>query len=176
MIIKRIEEFKLTAAQHRKISWLLQQCFSVYPHQQSFYKQLPSFRYLVYQQKQLTAHLAIIHRLIKVNGKNFTIFGVSDFCVHPDFRRKKIASELLQTVETLGKKYAIDFIVLIAQEQNVYKKNGYQSCDNDCRWLIINELQALGVAKRTLENALMVKPLGQEKWEKGTVDFLGCLF
>lgn len=176
MIIKRIEEFKLTPAQHHKISILLQQCFPSYPRKQSFYKQLPSFRYLVFQEKQLAAHLAVIHRLIKVDGKNFTIFGVSDFCVHPDFQRKKIASELLEKLETLGKKHSIDFITLIAQEQKVYKKNGFKTYDNDCRWLIINELQALGLAQRNLDNALMIKPLGKEKWAKGTVDFLGGLF
>ncbi len=83
---------------------------------------------------------------------------------------------MLQELETLGKKHKIDFITLIAQEQKFYKKNGFKVYNNDCRWLIINDKQSLGLAQRNLDNALMIKPLSGEKWNKEMVDFLGCLF
>jgi GNAT superfamily N-acetyltransferase len=176
MRVHRIEEFKINKKQHSEISELLKLCFSSYPSDRSFYKQFPSFRYLVLKEKKLIAHLAIIHRMIKVGEENFTIFGVSDLCVDPDFQQKKIARVLLEELETLGKKHKIDFITLVAHEQKFYKKNGFQVYNNNCRWLIINEIQSLGLAQRNLDHALMVKPLSEKKWEKGMVDFLGCLF
>ena len=176
MKIRRFEEFKINKKQHFEISELLKLCFSSYPSNRSFYKQFPSFRYLVFEEKKLIAHLAIIHRMIKVGEENFIIFGVSDLCVHPDFQQKKIASVLLDDLEILGKKHKIDFITLIAQEQKFYKKNGFKVYNNDCRWLIINEIQSLGLAQRNLDNALMVKALSEKKWREGMVDFLGCLF
>jgi len=176
MRIQRIEEFKINKKRHSEISELLQLCFSSYPADRSFYKQFPSFRYLVFEEKKLIAHLAIIHRMIKVGEENFVIFGVSDLCVHPDFQKNKIASVLLQELEVLGKKHHIDFIALIAQEQKFYKKNKFKVYNNDCRWLIINERQSLGLAQRNLDNALMIKSLGEKKWKDGMVDFLGCLF
>jgi len=176
MTVKRIEEFKLSPKQHLEISSLLKICFSAYPEERSFYKQFPTFRFLVSENKSIIAHLAIVHRMIKVEEENFAIFGVSDLCVHPDFQHKNIASMLLEELEKLGNKHTIDFIVLIAQEQNFYKKNAYKTFDNNCRWLIINETQSLGIAQRSLDHALMVKPLNEKKWKKGTVDFLGSLF
>lgn len=176
MTIKRIEEFKITNLQHQNIGLLLKTCFSAYPDNRSFYKQYPSFRFLVFENKSIIAHLAIVHRLVKVEEENFTIFGVSDLCVHPDFQHQKIASILLEKLETLSKKNNIDFILLIAQDQKFYKKNGFKSFNNNCRWLIINETQSLGIAQRNLDHALMIKPLTDKKWNKGTVDFLGNLF
>ncbi len=176
MKIQRIEEFKINKKQHSIISELLKLCFSAYPSNRSFYKQFPSFRYLVFKEKKLIAHLAIIHRMIKVGQENFAIFGVSDLCVHPDFQQKKVASVLLEELETLGKKHNIDFITLIAHEQKFYKKNGFQVYNNNCRWLIINEQQSLGLAQRNLGNSLMIRALGEKNWNNGMVDFQGCLF
>jgi len=176
MQTRRIEEFKITKKQHSQIQTLLQICFSAYPNDRSFYKQIPSFRFLVFENKNLIGHLAIIHRMIRVGEENFTIFGVSDLCVHPDFQHKKIASALLQELELLGKKHNIDFVILIAQDQNFYKKNKYKPINNNCKWLIINDLQSLGLAKRNLENALMIKQLGEKKWQTGDIDFMGHIF
>ncbi len=176
MKIQRIEEFKINTKQHLEISELLKLCFSSYPSNRSFYKQFPSFRFLVFEEKKLIAHLAIIHRMIKVGEEGHVIFGVSDLCVHPDFQHKKIASILLSDLENLGKKHKIDFITLIAQDQKIYKKNGFQAINNNCRWLIINETQSLGLAQRNLDNALMIKSLNKKNWGDGMVDFQGCLF
>ena len=176
MKIQRIEEYKINNIYHIQILELLKMCFSSYPSNQSLYKQFPSFRFLAFEEKKLVAHLAIIHRLIKIGGENAIIFGVSDLCVHPDFQNKKIASTFLDKLESLGKKHQINFITLIAQDQNLYKKNGFQKVNNNCRWLIINETQSLGVVQRNLDGALMIKALTKKRWGAGIVDFQGCLF
>ena len=176
MKIHRLEEFFINQQQHQQIGELLQQCFSSYPKHRSFYKQVPNFRFLVFEKNNLIGHLAIIHRLIKVGQENFTIFGVSDLCVHPNYQQKNIASILLKDLEILGKDNNIDFILLIAQDQKFYLKNNYKSFNNNCRWLIINELESLGLTQRSLDSALMIKPLNQKKWNDGMVDFMGSLF
>ena len=104
MKILRIEEFKINKKQHSEISELLKLCFSSYPSNRSFYKQFPSFRYLVFKENELIAHLAIIHRMIKVGEENFVIFGVSDLCVHPEFQQKKNCKCVVRRIRKLRKK------------------------------------------------------------------------
>ncbi len=178
MRITRIEEFLLSDQQQKEIHQLLRQCFSEYPTDQSYYKQLPSFRLLAQPATDdtLIGHLALEHRLIERNGKVSRIFGVGDLCVSPEYQSKNVASSLLQHLETLARQAKIDFIVLISNEHEFYKKNGFQLVNNTCRWLIINNHQTIGVAQRRLENCLMVKALGTQKWEAETVDFLGHMF
>ena len=182
MRIRRIEEFKINPRQHAQISQLLQQCFSTYPPDRSYYKQIPTFRLLVFDnsssssKNKLIAHLGVIHRMIAISDMPASIFGVADLCVHPDFQKRKIASELLNELENLGKKHGVDFILLMADVQRFYQKNGYKIYKNPCKWLMINNHQTLGVTKRKVEDSLMAKPLGDKLWKDGVVDFLGYMF
>ena len=64
----------------------------------------------------------------------------------------------------------------MAQDQDFYKKNKFRPLNNDCKWLVINNLQSLGIAQRNLDNALMIKPLSDKKWGEEMVDFMGPLF
>jgi len=172
----RSEEFKITQQQHSDIQNLLQICFSSYPTDRSYFNQLPAFRFLVYNKKTLVGHLAVVHRVIKFGDKIATIFGVADLCVHPEFRDKDIASELLQELENLGKNHGIDLIVLIAKENKFYKKNGFKIYSNKLRWLMTNQHQSFGIVQRSLEDSFMIKKIKLKKLETGTVDLLGSLF
>ncbi len=176
MEIQRIEELKITDQQKKAIHQLLATCFSGYPEGRIYYKQLPNFRYLAYQEDHLIGHLAVEHRMISIDQKPYSILGVVDICVADEHRGKNIAATLLQHLEELGIENKIDFIILTATEHNLYLKNGYELFSNSCRWLFINEHQTLGVKNRYLPEALLVKPLGENKWSEGTVDFLGTVF
>lgn len=176
MNISRIEEFKIPPAQHEQIHDLLQICFEGYPKGRTYFKQLPSFRYLAKQDNHLVAHLAVEHRMMAINQTPVRVFGVVDICVHPDFRQQKIASTLLHKLETLGRNHHIDFIVLTATDHDFYQKSGYTLHTNTCRWLLINNHQTLGVHNRQLNDCILVKALGQRKWLAGEVDFLGEVF
>ncbi|MEM8906905.1 MAG: GNAT family N-acetyltransferase [Bacteroidota bacterium] len=176
MTIQRLEEFALSSPQHTAIQELLRLCFSEYPQQRSYYKQIPDFRYLVWQDQQLIGHLAVEHRMINVAGNIARIFGVADLCVATSFQDQKIASNLLQQLENLGRQNDIDFLVLTAAEHKLYLNNGFQLVNNTCRWLMINEHQTLGVGHRRIEDCLMVKRLGPLQWKEGLVDLLGYVF
>lgn len=176
MDIQRIEEFKINNTQKKAIHQLLAECFSGYPKGRTYLKQLPSFRYLVYQKNQLIGHLAVEHRMIAMDQKPYAVFGVVDICIAADHRDKNIASTLLHQLEQLGIENNIDFVILTATEHSFYLKNGYKLFSNNCRWLFINEHQTLGVKNGHLSEALLIKPLGTVKWSKGIVDFLGTVF
>ena len=176
MNIERIEELKISATKRKEIHQLLDNCFPGYPKGRTYYKQLPSFRYLAYQEEKLIGHLSVEHRMIAIDQKPFAIFGVTDVCVAKEFRQKSIGATLLNKVEDLGKNHQIDFILLTATEHDLYLKNGYELHSNTCRWLFINDHQTLGVKNQHLAEALLIKPLGVQKWSDGMVDFLGTVF
>ena len=176
MRIQRTEEFLLPSSTKKEIHQLLLRCFSEYPKDQTYYKQLPDFRLLAYNDKVLLGHLAVDHRLININGTVCRIFGVGDLCVDPEHQSQNLASSLLQELETLGKDADIDFLVLISNEHEFYKKNGFHLVNNTCRWLMINDHKIFGVGHRRIESCLMVKALRDKTWEEGLVDFLGHIF
>jgi len=176
MDIQRIEEFKITSSQKEAIQLLLSECFSGYPKDRTYYKQLPTFRYLAFQKDQLIGHLAVDHRMIAINQQPFSIFGVVDFCIATKFQGKKLATTLLDQLEKLGRKHQLDFVLLTATDHQLYLKNGYQLHSNTCRWLFINDHQTLGVKNQHLPNTILVKALGKKQWLGETVDFLGEIF
>jgi len=124
MKIKRIEEYNLSSKMEKDIISLLKDCFSSYPDQRSYYKQIPSFRFLAYDGKTLVAHLAIHFRIMNVAGLTTKIFGISDLCVDSSHRSKNIASTLLNELETLAVKSKIDFLILVAQDHGLEWKAG----------------------------------------------------
>lgn len=175
MQIERIEEFKIKTSTHQAIQTLLYTCFSEYPTR-SFYNQLPTFRYLVWDNDILIGHLAVEHRVINNGEQLHHIFGVADLCVLQAYQEKSVASTLLDQLSVLGKEHHIDFILLIADTHGLYLKNKFKLVDNTCRWLMIKSNQTLGVNHRKIERSLMVKQLGSKKWQVGLVDFLGHIF
>ena len=177
MRIERIEEFRIHAEVKQAIRELFKLSFPDYPKDQIYFKQIPDFRYLCWQDQILVGHMAIEHRLISLDNKLAKIFGVVDLCVAPAFQRQHIASELLKELESLAMDNEIDFIVLLAKNHELYKNNGFETHNNICRWLIIHESQSFGIARRRVDNSLMVKVIGDRaQWQSGQVDFLGPIF
>ncbi|MDX1666510.1 MAG: GNAT family N-acetyltransferase [Saprospiraceae bacterium] len=176
MKTERIEEFKLSRQLRSTIANLLRDCFRGYPEGYSCYHQLPNFRYLVWSKDKLIGHMAVIHRLINNAGRRVSIFGISDLCVATDYQHRKIASSLLERLNALGEQWNIDFLLLLAKDHELYEAHGFELVELDGRWLIISNSRSLGLARRRLPGTLMVKPLGDKKWQDGEIDFLGHLF
>ncbi|MCR9101146.1 MAG: GNAT family N-acetyltransferase [bacterium] len=175
MELERVEEFALTSLQHQHIQQLLKTAFPGYPDR-TFYRQLPDFRYIGYQDERLMAHMAVEHRLLHNAGQVYPVFGVMDLCVDPLFQRRRIASHLLDQLTALGKAHQIDFLVLIASQHQLYLDNGFRLVSNPCVWMMISGDQSMGLTRRSVKHSLMVKPLGDQQWKEGLVDFLGPIF
>lgn len=176
MMVQRLEEFQISDDVRKSIRRLMESCFADYPGNRIYFKQLPNFRYLVWENDQLIAHMAVEHRMISNNGIPFQIFGIADLCVATEFQHQKHASHLLQLLEELGRKNGIDFVVLNATEFQLYKNNGFQLVENICTWLVIQSHRTIGVVRRRLDQSLMVKALGEKQWQAGDLDFLGYAF
>ncbi len=177
MKFEKIEEYNISLPTHSHIQNLLKYCFEQYPSTRSYYKQIPHFRYLVWDDDILVAHCGVEHRVIALGKQPIRILGIVDLCVNEEYRSKGIASDILEKVEFLGEKGTVDFIVLFADDHSLYEKNGYQLVNNPCRWLMINEHQSLGVTSRTLPDTVMVKPLSFKAWDESKmVDFMGHVF
>lgn len=176
MFIQHIEEYKIPEEVHQKISKLLAAAFSGYPSGRTYYKQLPNFRYLIWDGEMLVGHMAVDHRLMSVDAQPLKVFGVVDLCIADTHQRNKLATRMLEELEQLGKECHIDFIILLAQFHPFYDSNGFKSANNNCKWLLIQNNKSLGVINRKIDQALMVKSLSGKSWPDGLVDFMGHIF
>ena len=176
MHVDVIPEYEILESTHEAICGLLAKSFTDYPPERSYYKLLPQFRYLAWIDDTLVAQVGIEHRVIVNTGVPAQIFGLIDLCVVKSYRRQKIATILLQQIETLAKASSIDFLVLFADDARLYFQNGYERVDNCCRWMKVDEHQTLGIGEASMSDCMMIKPVGEQRWLSGTVDLLGYLF
>ena len=171
-----IPEFEIDASLEKSIHDLLKKCFPGYPNDRTYYKQIPSFRVLSQKDNQLIGHIAVDFRRINQAGNLVPIFGLSDVCVHPEFRGLKWSARLIKFIEALALKRQVDFLILIAADISFYKGLGFEEMNNLHRWLIIQNDQSLGLAQRALSPGLMIKSLNGQTWKPGLVDLLGAIF
>ena len=98
---------------------------------------------------------------------------IGDICVLPAFQNQNIASEIIAKIESLGKENNLDLMMVTVTDTSLYTRNGFYTVDNICRWVILQNHSTLGVRERNLNNSLMIKNLGQSKWNDGIIDFMG---
>jgi hypothetical protein len=68
------------------------------------------------------------------------------------------------------------FIVLFADDDRVYARNGWRRVANRCSWVKIDDHATLGLTWKADTGAMMVKATGGQAWPEGDVDLLGHLF
>lgn len=176
MTIQRIEELFIDIPTREAIHSLLEDSFPDYPQGQTYYKQLPDFRYLAWEAQELIGHMAIEHRLINNDGQILRIFGIADLCVAKSFQRQRIATKLIQQLLELSQTIGIDFILLIAEEDTFYHQIGFHPVQNNCQWVLIHRHETFGVVQRRMDSGLMIKGVSEKNWRNGKVDFLGHVF
>ncbi len=176
MIIKQVEEYRMDDKLKMDVDELIHSCFSGYPKGRTYLKQLPQFRLLTSIEDRIVGHLAVEFRLISLDHTAYKIFGIADLCVHPDYQSRRIGSRMIEKLEKLAKLSEVDYLILIADQPEYYKRMGFIVAKNTCRWVVINNNKTLGVAHRNLHECLMVKPIGDRQWRGGLLDFLGHIF
>ena len=107
MKIERIEEFRITKPIRQSIRELLANCFQEYPAGRIYFKQVPDFRFLVWNKEQLIGQMAVEYRVINIANTIVRIFGVADLCVDKAYQSQKIATNLLLKLEELALKYML---------------------------------------------------------------------
>lgn len=176
MEIIKIIEFDIKEATHGQITRLRNICFPETKVERSYYKQLPHFRYLAFENDLLIGHMGVDYRVISVGNCIFKIFGVIDLCVIPTHRNQGIATKILNLLSELAKEKYIDFIFLVADNKKVYLKNGFEVVSNYCSWLRIDEHKNYGVAFEIIEDEFMIKQIGIKTWCNEPIDLLGYMF
>jgi hypothetical protein len=86
----------------------------------------------------------------------------------------EVGADLSRQLQTRSCEMA--FIVLFADDDRLYARNGWVRVTNRCSWVRIDEHVTLGLARHAATGAMMVKALGEHVWPDGEVDLLGHLF
>lgn len=173
--ISRVAEAEIPPDLTRQLQALLQACFSGYPSR-TYFKLPPHFRYLAVAGGELVGQVGVELRVIRVGRNVLRTFGVVDLCVRASERSRGLAAQLLAEVTQLACSCGMDFVILFADDDRVYTRNGWARAANPCSWVKIHEHATLGLATAEDTGALMVKKIGQQAWPEGEVDLLGHLF
>jgi len=176
MKLQHLHEYEIDELLEAAIAGLLGECFPEYPKGRIYYKQMPDFRFLCWENEALVAHMAVEHRIVNNEGQLLRIFGITDLCVAEPFQHRRLASRLISELAILGLRCRVDFLLLMAKDHSLYLSNGFKLVANSCQWLMISEHNSLGVTRRQVRSSLMVKALGKKQWRPGLVDFLGHVF
>jgi GNAT acetyltransferase-like protein len=171
----RVAEAEIGESLRRQVQALLQACFDGYPGR-SYFKLPPHFRYLAMKNGALAAQMGVELRVIRVGSTVVRTFGVVDLCVTASERSSGLAGRMLAEVTELARACGMDFVILFADDDRLYTRNGWARAGNPCSWVKIHEHTTLGLAIQADTGALMVKAIGQQAWPDGEVDLLGHLF
>lgn len=174
--IEIVEEYKLRSDVKQQIQTLLRDSFVNYPEGKHFFNQIPTFRFLVWNDEVLVGHMAIDYRLMTLDNEPIQVFGIVDLCVATSFQSQKLATVLLAKLNEQASQSGIDFILLIAERFDIYFANGFELAENKAKWLMLRDNASFGVIHRKLKDCLLVKSVNGKKWTNETVDFLGALF
>jgi predicted N-acetyltransferase YhbS len=175
--IQKRAEYSVGRTTHQKIAALFVKCFGGYPRDQSYYRQLPSFRFLAWEDGTLVGQMGVDYRLVSLDGQTVRIFGIVDICVDPDHQSRRIASSMLAELEKVARRTGVDFLLLFASSHELYTKNKFRVVKNKCRWMLVTNNESIGIVQRSLEDSILVKPTGNIKWDNDAVlDLLGTAF
>jgi GNAT superfamily N-acetyltransferase len=173
--IARVAEAEIGQDLMQRAQALLQLSFPGYPSR-SYFKLPPHFRYLVMGNGELLAQMGVEFRMIRVGSSVLRTFGIVDLCVRGSARSHGLAGKLLAEVTELARSCGMDFVILFADDDRLYRRNGWAHASNPCSWLKIHDHATLGLATAEDTGTLMVKRIGRQAWPQGEVDLLGHLF
>jgi GNAT superfamily N-acetyltransferase len=174
--VVRVAEAEIGADLSGQLQTLLQECFPGYPGR-SYFKLPPHFRYVAMAGSAgVAAQMGVEFRVIRVGEVVVRTFGVVDLCVRESQRSRGLAGRLLAQVTGLARSCEMAFIVLFADDDRLYARNGWARVTNRCSWVRIDNHVTLGLARHADTGAMMVKALGGHTWPDGDVDLLGHLF
>jgi GNAT superfamily N-acetyltransferase len=173
--LRRIPEAEVGADLAGQLQQVLQDCFPDYPAR-TYFKLPPHFRYLALDGDDVVAQMGVELRVIQVAGAVLRTFGVVDLCTSPGGRSRGLAGRLLAELTGYARACGMDFIILFADDDRLYARNGWARVANRCTWVKIHEHATRGIAQESMAGALMVKATGDQPWPDGDADLLGHVF
>jgi len=177
MRIEQHLEMTVSESMDTELIELLRHAFpSIYPNRR-YFKQLPHFRLIAYEDEQIIGQVGLDFRVMNMNGKPIHVLGIIDLCVREEVRGRGVGRTLMEKVIDLGETYPVDFLLLFADRPDLYERVGFHKVSNTCTWLQIDDENQTtrGIGEATFEE-LMIRQVGDKWWAGGTLDFLGYLY
>lgn len=179
MQIETHHEIALTVADDASIGRLLDAAFGEIGefgfNGRSYYKQRHHMRVLARHGDQVIGHIALTYRVVTLGKDTFPIIGLAEVATHPDHGGKGIASALLQEAIKAAMTTQAEFILLFGRHP-IYTRRGFQSVQNELRYVGIDEGHINTVFTRVDED-LKIMPLRDRLWDAtAKLDLLGHLF
>jgi predicted N-acetyltransferase YhbS len=174
--VLRVAEAEIGEDLSRQLQSLLQVCFPGYPAR-SYFKLPPHFRYVAMTSGgDVAGQMGVELRVIRVGDSVVRTFGVVDLCVSGSERSRGLASMLLAEVTEFARACGMAFVILFADDDRLYARNGWAHAGNRCSWVKIDDHTTLGLARQVDPGVMMVKAVGDRAWPADDVDLLGHLF
>lgn len=176
MEIIKINEYDIDIKLEKNILNLLAEGFpDYYTKDRIYYKQIPHFRYLAFDNDILIGQVGLDYRVMNLNGNVIKVLGIIDICIKKEYRGKGIGSKLLEIIGNFSIEHKLDFLLLFTDNAAFYNKNGFIKVKNICKWTKINEHKTLGIGEEEVQE-LMIKKTWNKDWEDGYLDLLGYLY
>lgn len=169
-------EFDLKKNEVEEIARLLHHSFEDYPIDKIYFPQPPHFRILGWEKSDLVGHVAGVIREVRVGDHHSVVLGIADLCVKAEKLRQKIATLLIQQMESIARRRGIAYLMALSGEKAFFQEIGFQELDTKCTWLAYLGGKSLGLCRRPLHGEVMVKPVIELEWPAGDIDFMGPMF
>jgi GNAT superfamily N-acetyltransferase len=173
--VERRPEAEIGNDLHASLAELLGACFPGYPGR-SYFKLPPHFRYVATSGGAVAGQLGVELRVIRVGDDILRTFGVVDLCVGENYRGQGLAGRLLAEVTAYAVSCEMDFLALFADDDRLYRRDGWVHVDNPLSWVKINDHTTIGLARAVTPHEMMVKAIGGRAWPSGEIDLLGHVF
>jgi GNAT superfamily N-acetyltransferase len=174
--VRRVAEADIGRELDLALRSLLGECFPGYPSR-SYFKLPPHFRYIaVAADGAVVAQMGVELRVIRVGDDVVRTFGLVDVCVGQSVRSGGLASRLLAEVTEYARACGMAFVILFADDERLYLRNGWAHVTSRCTWVKIDNHVTIGLAQQADTGVMMVKAIGDQAWPAGDVDLLGHLF
>ncbi len=173
--IERIDELRLSKADSREISALLDESFGGEFEGRSFFIQRNHLRLVKRVSGRIVGHLALVYRAIRIGENLVTIMGIGDVAVAKEARRQGIGAVLVDAAIAEAKQSKALFLLLFG-EAKIYGRAGFESATNPLVWVEHTDFHSTSITRKPSES-LMIYQLGTKNWDQSAeVDFLGGLF
>lgn len=174
MLIERIPEWHLSAADDAEIAALLARCFPTDFGGRSFFIQRHHLR-LVVREGAIIGHMALTLRAVELGERLFTIAGLAEVATHPDHRGKGIAAALLQAAIAESRASPAEHLLLFGVAR-LYAAAGFRRVSNRMAHVAVQRTRVARLVSDGDDN-LMVLPLGDMPWpDDALLDLRGPVF
>ena len=171
-----IAEPALSREDEAAITDLLNRVFDTDFGNRSYFHQRPHHRHVIRADGRIVAHLAVMHRAIRMGDRLVTIDGIGDVASDPDHRGQGHAGTLLKRAMAAAQgSPTTDFVVLFG-DRPLYAGHGLVPQRQRLRYVEMDGAR-MGEVVEADSDGLMVWPCGTLDWDgDALIDLLGDKF